>query len=140
MGNKKTGEIQGVTRGLTGLFVNFRKGKLDGRTRLGKTAKFLEAKLIEHCGGPEKVSIPQKLLIDRVVWKAIRCKLYEITFFQGSHQESSRDHYLALANSLRLDLQSLGLKSNFEKVLSLEEYLRKKGHYEEEDEGEDKHN
>jgi len=136
MGNKKTGQIQEVKAPMTGLFVAFRKGKLDGRTRLGKTARFLEKSLIEHCGGSERVSIPQKLLIDRIVWKAIRCKLYELTFFQDLHQESSRDHYLALANSLRLDLQSLGLKGKFDRVLSLEEYLKRKGYEAEENDNE----
>jgi len=105
------------------LWIDFKKAKIDGRTSLGKTMALLQKELIQHIGGSP--SIPQKILIDRIVNKSIRCHLYEMGVITDP-TIGSRDHYLALANSLRLDLQALGLDKKPGTLPGLEDYLRGK--------------
>jgi len=110
-----------------GLWVAFKAAKLDGRTGLAKRIAALKADLIKQLGHPP--SPGEAILIERAVHKSIQCLLYELGVFQGDEQKrwpGSRDHYLALANSLRLDLVSLGIKGGGEKVPNLTEYLKKK--------------
>jgi hypothetical protein len=107
------------------LWIAFKKAKIDGRTSLGKTMALLRKELIQYIGGSP--SIPQKILIDRVVNKSIRCHLYEMGVITDP-TIGSRDHYLALSNSLRLDLQALGLDKKTGNLPGLKDYLEgKKG-------------
>jgi hypothetical protein len=112
------------TRIKSALWVVFKEAKIDGRTSLGKTMAFLRKELIQHIGGSP--SIPQKILIDRIVNKSIRCHLYEMGVITDPTM-GSRDHYLALSNSLRLDLQALGLDKKPGNLPGLEDYLKGKG-------------
>lgn len=105
------------------LWVDFKKVKLDGRTALAKAIVAMKQKLVKQLGGAP--SIAESLLIDRVVHKAVKAHIYEINFFSDRRQ-GSKDHYLALVNSLRLDLQTLGLKQNGGKILGLDDYLKEK--------------
>jgi hypothetical protein len=105
------------------LWMDFKKVKLDGRTKLSKWMKQLRTQLAQDLG-PD-LSTQQEILLDRVVAKVVKCKLYEIGVLSGE-PFGSRDHYLALANSLRLDLQLLGLDRKVKKTVDLEEYLQKK--------------
>lgn len=109
-----------------GLYSMFRAGKVDHRTRLGKTVKYLRNELINHCGGSP--SVAERLLIDRIIQKAIKCHLYEMGILKNPDQ-GSRDHYLALANSLRHDLQALGIKRKSESFTGLKDYLEKKSEH-----------
>jgi hypothetical protein len=104
--------------------VDFKTVKLDGRTALARAINLMRRELVKHVGG--KPSIAEALLIDRIVHKAVKAYIYETNFFIDQNQ-GSKDHYLALVNSLRLDLQVLGIKRNEEKALDLAEYLNKKG-------------
>lgn len=105
------------------LWIDFKTVKLDGRTALAKAISAMKGKLVKQLGG--NPSIGETLLIDRVVHKAIKAHIYEINFF-SNRKQGSKDHYLALVNSLRLDLQALGLKQNGGKILDLNEYMREK--------------
>lgn len=105
------------------LWVDFKAVKLDGRTALAKAINLMRRELIKHVGG--KPSIAQALLIERVIHKAMKAFIYETNFFLDQKQ-GSEDHYLALVNSLRLDLQALGLQRSGGKVGDLAEYLNKK--------------
>lgn len=106
------------------LWVDFKTVKLDGRTALARAINLMRRELVKHVGG--KPSIVEALLIDRIVHKAVKAYIYETNFFIDQKQ-GSKDHYLALVNSLRLDLQALGLKRSEEKALDLAEYLNRKG-------------
>lgn len=88
------------------IWIDFKRVKLDQRSKLAKTIKFIRGELVRHVGGAP--SVAQSILIDRVVYKTIKCYLWETNFF-SEREQGSRDHYLALANSLRLDLALLGL-------------------------------
>jgi hypothetical protein len=105
------------------LYVDFRKAKVDGRSRLGKTMSFLRKELVKHLGGSP--SIMQSILIERVISKTIKCHLYEVGILEDV-QQGSRDYYLACANSLRLDLMALGLQAKVKDPLDLTTYLKGK--------------
>jgi len=106
------------------LWVDFNRVKIDGRSKLAKTMKFLRHELQRHLGGSP--TIGESILIDRIVSKTIKCSLYEAGFFSSDNRQGSRDHYLALANSLRLDLQTLGIKRRGGEGLDLDKYLKLK--------------
>jgi hypothetical protein len=112
----------GNTRTKHLLWVDFRRVKLDGRTALAKAINLMRSELTKHVGGAP--SITQSLLIERITHKAIKAHIYETNYLR-SIEQGSKDHYLALVNSLRLDLQCLGLKPKAAKVLDLSEYLKK---------------
>ena len=67
----------------------------------------------------------ESILIDRIVFKMLRCTLYEMATLQGKTNGGSDHIYLAWANSLRLDLQSLGLSRKTKDVIDLSHYLKK---------------
>lgn len=108
-----------------GLWSLFNETKIDGRTHLGKAIALLRRELVDHLGGSP--SIVESLLIDRIIAKSIKCFLYERkTLSNPAISYGSRDIYLATANSLRLDIQCLGLKKKAKKILDLDSYLRQK--------------
>ena len=104
-----------------GLWVDFKAVRIDGRTALGKTVNLMRRELFRHVGGSP--SIVQKILIERIIHKSIKAHLYEVAVLVEGEQ-GSKPHYLALVNSLRLDLLALGLKGSGQKVLDLTEYLK----------------
>ena len=55
----------------------------------------------------------------------IRCTLYEMATLQGKTNGGSDHIYLAWANSLRLDLQALGLDRKTKDVVDPGTYLQK---------------
>jgi hypothetical protein len=77
--------------------------------------------LVTSLGGD--LSPQEEILLDRVLAKNLKCLLAESAMLAGEKPDEA--HYLALANSLRLDLQALGLKRRLPKDLSLKDYLRK---------------
>lgn len=112
---KKTGR-KGGQKGNTnavksGIWANITRRNLDGRTALAKELQAAENGLIEAIGG--KPTPQQRLLIARVVYKSFRCGLFETASINGAsdddHSAASDAYYLAWANSLRQDLQALGL-------------------------------
>lgn len=117
---------KGLCRGCvplkTAFWVDFRRLRLDKRTKLAKTIAFLRKELTNHVGG--EPSIAQSILIDRVVHKVVKAHLYEQGFLSNPEQ-GNRDHYLALVNSLRLDLQALGLQAKIKEPPDLEDLIRK---------------
>jgi hypothetical protein len=111
--------------GSSGLWVDFKRMKLDGRTKLAQSIRFLKEELIKYVGGAP--SIVESILIDRAVHKTIKAHIYETNFFSNEDQ-GSKEHYLALVNSLRLDLQALGLSKKTGSLPALTDYLEgKKG-------------
>ena len=64
----------------------------------------------------------EKILVDRVVYKLARCTLAEASHFSG--ESGADDHYIAWSNSLRLDLQALGLERREKNVMELGEYVK----------------
>ncbi len=89
--------------------------------RLARTWQAVESELLDAMGG---TPTPQeRILIGRVCFKLLRCHLYEAAFLNGNGKPQE-EKYLALANSLRLDLQALGLERREKKVVDLKAYLQ----------------
>ena len=59
------------------------------------------------------------------VYKLARCTLFEAATFAG--EDGADEHYLAWANSLRLDLQALGLQRRERQVMDLKTYIDESG-------------
>lgn len=98
---------------------------MDRRTRAGKFWKAVEAELVAHVGTP---TAPQRLLIQSATLKATRLALMSDALLQGEdiHAESSQDKALAWLNSLRHDLQALGLERRTALTPTLADYLEAK--------------
>lgn len=96
----------------------------DKRTVLGRELAALRKALVRDLGGD--LSAQESLLVDRIVSKSFRCRCLEAAMFQGDPAADAQ--YIALSNSLRLDLQALGLRRRAKDVTSLKDYLKDKGH------------
>jgi hypothetical protein len=97
---------------------------LDNRTRLARALAVLRQELVTALGG--NPSVQERLVIDRCVYKAARIHAWETATMNGADPSSIDQVYLAWANSLRLDLQALGLERRAAPVQTLQEYLRER--------------
>jgi hypothetical protein len=123
----KTGSVgppKNNTNAVTsGAFATLNRRNLDQRTRFAKALKSVEAELVAALGG--EPTPQERILIDRVVYKLARLTLFEASTFDGDRRSDSIDKiYLAWANSVRLDLQVLGLKRRQKDVTELTAYMR----------------
>ncbi len=107
----------------TGLWSDLRGVHIDGRSRLGRWMNYLRGELIRHCGG--EPSVAESILIEQVVIKTLKSHLYHVGLFKDK-SFGSKDHALAVQNSIRLDLMALGLQRRAKNVTNLEEYLKGK--------------
>jgi hypothetical protein len=95
---------------------------LDRRTRAGRVMKSVVAELIEHIGD---ASAPQRLLVQAAAVKAVRLALLTDQLLDGTPPSEGSDHHaLAWLNSLRLDLQAIGLERKGPAQLDLSVYLK----------------
>ena len=110
-------------------------GRLDGRTGLAKVVRQVRDALVRDLGAErlEDLSQQQRLLVARVVAKSLFAEATEAWLVDhgvigedGTVAAALGKHYLAVANSLRLDLQALGLRRVPRPVPSLEEYLARR--------------
>jgi hypothetical protein len=122
-GKQKVAKLQGNLNAVTqGKFIQLAKRYIDGRTTLAKQLKQIKQELISDLGGDP--STAQMLLVDRIKFKAMQLYFYEMAIASGNSEMS--DRYIALSNSLRLDLTSLGLKRREKEILDLKGYLKNK--------------
>lgn len=115
-----------IPRGIHGLYVSLPKRmKIDGRSKFGKAIRQLRNSLIDDLGA--EISTQESLIVDRAVFKVLRLCSFEshILKSQGMETEKQSREYLAMANSLRLDLQALGLQRRGGEIENLETYLAK---------------
>jgi hypothetical protein len=94
---------------------------LDRRSREAKFAAQVRASLIEHVGG--NPSAPQMLLIQLASLRALRIGLLASKLETDSWTEHDDRHLNATANSLRADLQALGMREPERQIPSIEQYL-----------------
>ncbi len=87
--------------------------------------------LLQDFGGEENMSTAQLILVDRVISKLAICRLIEehvkdTAVMSGQNLAPAlKQSYLAYCNSLRLDLQALGLNHKAEvNMLSPLEYIK----------------
>ena len=106
----------------------FRLRRLDRRTRAGKFLIATERALSGHLGGPEQVSVPQRILIERVASDLLRLELLEEKLAAKTFTDHDARVAHALRNSIRLALRDLGFdKAVSSPALSLDAYLAQKG-------------
>jgi hypothetical protein len=84
--------------------------------------KSVITELMHHVGDP---TAPQRLLIQAAALKATRLALLADQLLDGSPPSEGSDHHaLAWLNSLRLDLQAIGLERKGPASIDLHEYLK----------------
>jgi hypothetical protein len=94
---------------------------VDRRTRAGRVLRSVTVELIEHLGD---ATAPQRLLVQAAALKATRLMLLTDQLLDGTPPSEGSDHHaLAWLNSLRLDLQALGLERKGP-MLDLGDYLK----------------
>jgi hypothetical protein len=95
---------------------------LDRRTQEGRFAAEVEDGLVEHLGG--EVTAPQRLLIRCAALKALRVALLSRLMVTKEGMTDLCDRQLvAWMNSLRLDLQALGMERPEQAPRTLQAYL-----------------
>jgi hypothetical protein len=80
----------------------------------------LRTELIKHVGGEPTVA--ESILIEQIVIKTLKSHMYHVGLFRDK-EFGSRDHALAIQNSIRLDLLALGLERRAKKVPDLKDIL-----------------
>jgi hypothetical protein len=88
---------------LTGLYRQVDERNLDGRTKMAKVIRELKKELQAYIGEP---TVATEMLLQRIIYKHLRLSAYENAFIENPENEE-KQHYIPLANSLRLDLQTL---------------------------------
>jgi hypothetical protein len=109
-----------------GLSSHLEKWKHDGRLKYVKALRAAREGLYELF--PQGVNAGAALLIDRVVYKALKLSIFEAMDLKGAALDAgAQQRYLLMANSLREDLRllnALAQKQTPEKQIpSLERYL-----------------
>ena len=104
--------VHGAYRNLTAL---------DGRTKEARLMAEVEAALVNSLGGDP--SPQQIILIQRIAVKSLRCYLSEREFLRNRSQSRLETDYLSWANSLRADLQLLGMERRAKPVVDLTTYV-----------------
>jgi len=104
-----------------GAFSRIHLRRLDRRIRESKTLVAARGALTAAMGS--QPSPQQAMLIERVVFKMLCCALYEMATLAGDTTVGTDHIYLAWANSLRLDLQALGMNRKNKQIISLHSYL-----------------
>jgi len=99
-----------------GVYADLSRRNVDQRSKLAKALRAIEGELVAAIGGDP--SPQEKVLIDRAVYKIARCTMFEAAHLTGQG-DGADEHYLAWSNSLRLDLQALGLHRREKKIMDI---------------------
>jgi hypothetical protein len=84
--------------------------KLDGRTKESRRLRQIEHELTENAGGANRVSAPQRYLIERVAIDILRLELLDAEMVAGTLSAHDGRVAHALRNSVRLALRELGMR------------------------------
>jgi hypothetical protein len=112
-----------------GLYADIAKRKLDGRTKVVRAMREARAGLAQLFPGGQ-TNAAAALLIDRIIFKALKLSLYEAHDLKGLEGLSpgSEQGYLNMSNSLREDIRLLTAlaqrQSPGREAPDLEEYLQ----------------
>lgn len=91
---------------------------VDGRTGMGRLMSEVRQSLIDHLGG--EPTAPEQLLIYTVTLKVTRLLMQQRHALKDPGDER---HWLSWSNSLRRDLETLGLKAKAVGELRLKDVL-----------------
>ena len=82
---------------------------MDGRSIVGRRLRSITRELTAHLGGPERVTVPQKLLIERLAVDIVRLELLDAEVIEGGISAHDARVMHALRGTVRLGLRDLGL-------------------------------
>ncbi len=96
---------------------------VDRRTRLGKFMHETRKNLLAHVG-PEP-SVPEQIIIHQIVIKLTRLVMLEKHMLseKGLEEDGDRHQWAAWSNSLRRDLEALGISGKRAEVPDLRSYI-----------------
>lgn len=126
-------ERGGTHYGKHGGYAFLTRGKLpENRKYILKFLTAARENLIKDLGPTEEdLTAAHIILIDRIITKlgVVRCieeHIRDSTVIKGDRLSPClRESYLAYNNSIRLDLQSLGIDKRVDEALDLQSYLKK---------------
>jgi len=104
------------------LWIDFRSIRLDGRTNVKKRIDKIKQGLIEHNGG---ASLVEEIFFEDLAFDIIKKRMYDCGIIK-KESFGSRDHSLALGNSINRRLAMIGFKPP-KKQGNLDDYLKTKG-------------
>jgi hypothetical protein len=87
-----------------GLYANWQKWQIDGRTAAGKAIRRAREALATIF--PKGPDVAANIIIDRVTFKALKASIYEALSINGANLGKEAE-YLAITNSLRSDIRLL---------------------------------
>lgn len=98
--------------------------RVDRRTTAGRLVAAVREELIAHVGGAPTVA--QRLLIEAATHKAMRLAMVSDAFRQGIPTSvlALDETFLKFSNSLRADLQVLGIQAPKQEMPTLASYLQ----------------
>jgi hypothetical protein len=83
---------------------------IDGRTTAGKLLSATRRALAEHLGGEDRLSAPQRALVERCAMLQLRIAALDRKIVDETFTEYDSKVYLAFSNSLTRTLIGLGLQ------------------------------
>jgi hypothetical protein len=120
---KKAGHVGPYSR----IFVRGVIGNsVDGRTEIGRYMRHMEFQLIQHCGGDDQLTFPQRLVITNIVRMGARLFLLDRKLSEGRGTDLDLRTYLGMLTSFRKATQSLGLKEPEKPQMNAIEYAKLK--------------
>jgi hypothetical protein len=81
----------------------------DGRSREARLLKQMRASLFQHLGGEDRLSPPQRVLVERAAMLQLRVATLDEKVLGGTFSEYDAKTYLAFSNSLTRTMTALGL-------------------------------
>jgi hypothetical protein len=97
-------------------------GSLDLRTNEGRFIAGIRQSLLDQLG--REPSAAEQLMVSNAAIKALRCELMLQRIFKKDSLDTSHDlQFLAWSNSMRRDLEALGIKPNAVQAPDLRQYL-----------------
>lgn len=112
----------------TGLYSRVNIRKLDLRTRLGRHVKALQREFYQDLGGEDNISIQVRVLVEEcIIPQLLALRSFTAWLanneFKGMPPERHSRYWIALTNSLRLNLVSIGLERRKADITPLRERL-----------------
>jgi hypothetical protein len=81
----------------------------DGRTKEARLLHQMRSALFTHLGGEDKLSPPQRVLVERAAMLQLRCAVLDGKVLDATFSEYDAKTYLAFSNSLTRTMEALGL-------------------------------
>jgi len=98
--------------------------KLDSRTNLAKEMRDRYKRFTDDLGGDERLSYPQRSLVNRALWLEVWLEQQELQLAKGGEFDAAK--WTQACNALQGILVKLGLEKKGKNITDLQDYLKKK--------------